>query len=113
MPLVDAVTMSSALTTHAVALLDTPLAKSVAAGRPALLLGLFYLRFGSLVTNPVSTLQTALPVVAVIQAFYAVLCLPVAGSQAAKTSRKSRPGDKKRADGTAPNAIAVRLSAIP
>lgn len=116
MPLVDPVTMSAptakapAAAPQPVAIFDTPLAKGLAAGRPAALLGLLVLRLDSLVAEPVFALQTALPVVAVVQAAYAVLCLPVAGSQAAKPARKSRPGEKKRSEATGPIPVVVSSS---
>lgn len=115
MPLVDSVTMSSTLAkgnavaagVQPAAVLDTTLAKSLSAGRPALLLSLLVLRFYSLVAEPVSTLYTALPVVAAVQVAYAVVCLPVAGAQTAKTGKKSRPGEKKKSDATGPFPSAV------
>ncbi|KAG6041756.1 hypothetical protein E4U41_002184 [Claviceps citrina] len=80
-----------------VPLLDSPLSKSIALLRPTLLLVLLAARFSDLVRDPVSTLQYALPLVAAFQTAYALLCLPVAGSQ---TSKKPRPGDgKKRSAG--------------
>lgn len=119
MPLVDPLTMSAAKgpsspnaivkaakapAVSPVPLHDRPLSRTVAAARPALLVALLALRFGRLVEDPVSTLTTALPVIAAVQSTYALVCLPVAGSQA---SRKLRPGDKKR-DLTGPNNITVR-----
>jgi phosphatidylinositol glycan class F len=90
----------------AVPLISNSAAGPVAVAHPLLLAGLFAWRFNALVTEPVETLQTALPVVAVIQAVYAVLCLPVAGSQGAKALKKPRPGEKKKTDG-GPNALIV------
>lgn len=99
-------------TINPIALVDTPLSRGIAAGRPALLLALLALRFSSLVEDPVAELQGALPVVAVVQCVYAVACLPVAGSQAAKgTTRKPRPGERtKKVDATGPSPITVRTS---
>lgn len=123
MPLIDPVTMSSTLvkgsstqgadtkTSDAIApvpIIDTPLSKGIAFLRPTLLLGLLTLRFNTLVADPVSTLQLALPAVAIIQIAYAIICLPVAGSQPAKVAKKSRPGEKKKAEANGPNAISVR-----
>lgn len=122
MPLVDPVTMSSTLAKgsltqvveskvkaalHPVPVFETSLAKGIAFARPAALLGLLALQFSALVAQPVSTLQSALPVVAAIQAVYAVLCLPVAGSQQGKATKKARPGEKKKSDATGPNPISV------
>jgi phosphatidylinositol glycan class F len=91
-----------------VPVIDSPLSKSVALSRPVLLLGLVALGFDALVAEPVTTLQLALPAVAFIQTAYAIICLPVAGSQTAKVIRKPRPGEKKKADSTGANTISVR-----
>ncbi|PNY25407.1 Glycosylphosphatidylinositol anchor biosynthesis protein 11 [Tolypocladium capitatum] len=127
MPPVDPVTMSSTLAKgsstqgaepkakaaiHPVPVFDTPLAKGIAFARPAALLGLLALRFNALVAEPVSTLQSALPVVVAIQAVYAVLCLPVAGSQHAKATKKARPGEKKKSDATGPNPISTAILSL-
>lgn len=88
-----------------VPLLNSPIAVPTSIAHPLLLAGLFAWRFEALVADPVSTLQTALPVVAVIQATYATLCLPAAGSSGAKASKKPRPGEKKKTF-AAPNHIA-------
>ncbi|KHN96604.1 phosphoethanolamine transferase PIGF [Metarhizium album ARSEF 1941] len=93
-----------------VAVIDTPLSKSAALLRPSLILGLLALRFNALVADPVSTLQLALPATALIQVLYAIICLPVAGSQSAKASRKPRPGEKRKVDPNGPNTISVWLS---
>lgn len=123
MPLVDSVSMSSPTVTkpaaeakanapaavvHPIPVLDTPLAKGVSLARPALLLGLFAARLDALISDPVSTLWSALPVVAAIQAVYAVLCLPGAGSQLAKPARKTRPGERKKNDTMGPNPVSVK-----
>ena len=122
MPLANPITMSSLVkgspatnaaskadkaTVHPVQILDGPLPTAVAAGRPALLVGLLILRFGSLVEDPVSTLKSALPIVAAVQIAYAVLCLPAAGSLPGKASRKPRPGDKRKTDTTGPSPVSV------
>lgn len=124
-PLVDRVTMSTTLTkggsasaqppvskavVSPVPILDNPVAAAVSLVHPVLLSGLFAWRFGALVADPASTLQTALPVVVAVQVVYAVLCLPIAGSQNGKTSRKTRPGEKKKSsssDSSAPNPVVV------
>lgn len=89
-----------------VPLLNSPIAVPASIAHPLLLAGLFAWRFEALVADPVPTLQTALPVVAVIQATYATLCLPAAGSSGAKASKKPRLGEKKTTF-AAPNHIAV------
>lgn len=132
MPLVDPITMSSTLATRSpskssptspsktampstasttalapVALLDTPAASAVAHARPAVYLALLALRFGALVRDPVSELQNSLPVIAVGQLAYAVCCLPVAGAPQNKSSRKSRPGERKRNEASGPRPLVV------
>ncbi|KAG5987112.1 hypothetical protein E4U43_005230, partial [Claviceps pusilla] len=82
-----------ATTTPPVPLLDTPLSNSIALLRPVVLLALLATRFNDLVSNPVSALQYALPVVAAVQTAYVLICLPVAGFQ---TSKKVRPGDYRK-----------------
>lgn len=98
---------------HPVSIADTPLAKGIAFGRLPVLLGLFAIRFDALVADPVNTLQTALPIVLAVQLAYAVVCLPVAGSQAAKAPKKLRPGEKRKTDVISPNAIAVSAHGQP
>ncbi|KAI5923074.1 GPI biosynthesis protein family Pig-F-domain-containing protein [Camillea tinctor] len=82
---------------------------------PALLASLFLARFGSLVADPVAEMQAALPIVWVLQAAYAVVCLPAAGSQGAAARKpKARPGEKRRpgaADGAGPNISVTTLVA--
>ncbi|KAK2603675.1 Glycosylphosphatidylinositol (GPI) anchor assembly protein [Conoideocrella luteorostrata] len=95
-----------------VPIIDTPLSKSVALIRPTLVLSLLAIRFNELVAEPVSTLRVALPVVAIIQAIYAILCLPVAGSYTAKVAKKSRPGEKKKTDANSPNVISTAVLAL-
>ncbi|KGQ07396.1 Glycosylphosphatidylinositol anchor biosynthesis protein 11 [Beauveria bassiana D1-5] len=80
---------------HPVPVYDSPLAKGVSVGRVAVLLGLLAWQMDNLVADPVSTLWRALPVVAAVQAVYAVLCIPPAGSPG-KAGKKPRPGEKAR-----------------
>jgi hypothetical protein len=111
---------------------QTPLAQAARHATPALLAGLFALRFGALVADPVATMASSLPLAAALQAGYAVLCLPVAGSQAAaagggggsgggggaKTGRKVKPvlrpgeggGLRRRVGGGAGDGGAVVVS---
>lgn len=93
---------------HPVPVLDTPLAKGVSLGRVATLLALLAIRMNALIADPVSTLQSALPVVAVIQVAYAAICIPVAGSPLAKGAKKARPGERKKPDASGANPISVR-----
>ncbi|KAM5352561.1 hypothetical protein ACJ41O_005283 [Fusarium nematophilum] len=125
MPLVDPVTMSTTLTTKgapaqqpapkaavpAIPLLNTSAALPVSLAHQLLLAGLFVWRFDALVADPVATLQISLPVVAAIQATFAVLCLPVAGSSGAKAVKKPRPGEKKKTDG-GPNAVVTAVLSL-
>ncbi|UZP36121.1 hypothetical protein NXS19_003937 [Fusarium pseudograminearum] len=90
MPLVDPVTMSTTLiksgpaqqqpapkaAVPAIPLVNSPLALPASIAHSVLLSGLFYWRFDALVADPVTTLQTGLPVVAAIQAVYLMLSLP-------------------------------------
>ena len=49
-----------------------------------------------------------LPAVTAIQATYALVCVPVAGSQSTKATKKLRPGEKKTgAEGTGSNVVIV------
>lgn len=133
MPLVDPVTMatSSVNNTNAattpkgtdvvavpaapspVLVHSTPVAQAGRHLQPVLLLGLFGSQFGALVEDPVRTLQNILPIVAAIQIAYVSVCLPVAGSQGVKVSKKSRPGEKKKQDSMGPNPfLALFLSLL-
>ncbi|KAF5022404.1 hypothetical protein F66182_5544 [Fusarium sp. NRRL 66182] len=80
----------------AIPLVNSPVALPASVAHQLLLAGLFYWRFDALVADPVSTLQTGLPVVAAIQAAYLILCLPPAGSSGTKIAKKPRPGEKKK-----------------
>ncbi|KFA74624.1 hypothetical protein S40288_05815 [Stachybotrys chartarum IBT 40288] len=95
-----------------IALLDNPASKPLAAARPAALLALLALGFRPLVADPAWALRAALPVVAAVQAAYAVVCLPAAGSQHAKPAKKPRPGEKKRAEYTGPNSIVAAVLSL-
>lgn len=94
-------------TVYPVAIHNNPVSKTVSSIRPVVLLGLLAFRFNALVQDPVDTLYTALPVVAAVQATYAVCCLPFAGSHLA--SKKARPGERfaKHAATGGPNPIVV------
>jgi phosphatidylinositol glycan class F len=120
MPLVDPVTMSTTLiksgpaqqsapkaAVPAIPLVNSPLALPASIAHSVLLAGLFYWRFDALVADPVTTLQTGLPVVAAIQAVYLMLSLPPAGSSL--SSKKPRPGEKKKSDGREAKAFPVSI----
>ncbi|KAK1754483.1 glycosylphophatidylinositol anchor phosphoethanolamine transferase [Echria macrotheca] len=128
MPLIDPVTMSSSLTKggaqlptakgkdapsseptiQPIQIKPTPVAQAARHVFPLLLASLFALQFRPLVADPVSTMLTSLPVVALLQLAYVLVCLPAAGSQGGgastasgkqKTGRKVRPGEKKKGMG--------------
>ncbi|KAH6696888.1 glycosylphosphatidylinositol anchor biosynthesis protein [Plectosphaerella plurivora] len=119
MPLVDPVTMAAsqnkpvailpplrprdaAAAMSAIHLHTSPAAQIGQYLHPAALSGLIIFQFPALVEDPVRTLMNTLPLVAVIQIAYVLVCLPVAGSQAAKGVKKPKPGEKKKAE-TGPN----------
>ncbi|KAI4863871.1 GPI biosynthesis protein family Pig-F-domain-containing protein [Hypoxylon rubiginosum] len=79
-----------------------------------LLLSSFLMRFSTLVADPVSAMSNSVPIVAVIQAVYAIICLPAAGSHVAKPAKKLRPGEKRKAgsDSTGPNVAVTTLVAL-
>lgn len=86
----------------------SPLSQAARHVHVVLLLALFYLSFNGLVLDPVSSMTKTLPAVIAIQAAYALVCVPVAGSQSTKASKKLRPGEKKTvAEGTGSNVIVV------
>ncbi|KAL2263467.1 hypothetical protein VTK26DRAFT_6674 [Humicola hyalothermophila] len=112
---------------HPVQTIQTPAAQAARHALPALLAGLFLVRFGALVDDPVSTMSSSLPLTAALQVAYAVVCLPVAGSSQAGGSgtgvggaaRKGpRPGEKKRGgagtggDARGPNRVVTALLAL-
>ncbi|KAH7025929.1 GPI biosynthesis protein family Pig-F-domain-containing protein [Microdochium trichocladiopsis] len=98
--------------------LANPQAATASQIHPAVLLGLFALRFRALVADPVSAMSGSLPVVAAIQIAYAVMCLPPAGSSAAaRQSRKLRSGEKKKvsaasSEGAEPNVAVTVVVAL-
>lgn len=88
---------------------SSPIAQAARHIHPVLLLAVFVLSFDGLVANPVSSMRSTLPTVTAIQVAYALLCIPVVGSQGSKAARKPRPGEKKTgADATGPNIYVVR-----
>ncbi|KAL6857663.1 Glycosylphosphatidylinositol (GPI) anchor assembly protein [Amphichorda felina] len=95
-----------------VAIFDTPVSKAISLGRPAVLLAGCFIRLPALIEDPVSTLRTALPLVAAIQIVYAISCLPVAGSQQAKSSRKPRPGERRKQDASARNVVGTTIISL-
>jgi len=61
--------------------------------QPILLLGTLLLSFRSLVADPVDTLLVLAPTIAIVQAFYCVICLPSTGDTVALVTK---PGQKKK-----------------
>ncbi|KAK3378077.1 GPI biosynthesis protein family Pig-F-domain-containing protein [Podospora didyma] len=143
MPLVDPVTMSStsiiksvpdqpqsqskskdgaapAITLQPIYTKQTALAQSTRHAFPALLAVLFIVRFNSLVEDPVSIMATSLPLVAILQMGYVLICLPVAGShhpsgRTAAAARKPRPGEKKKfagGDGSEAKSLPAALLSL-
>ncbi|RDA88259.1 hypothetical protein CP532_0369 [Ophiocordyceps camponoti-leonardi (nom. inval.)] len=88
---------------------DTTTARVISTARPGLFLGLLAVRFSALVTDPAGALGSALPVVAVMQIVYAVVCLPAAGS---KAIRKARPGEKRKSSGGGPDRISTAVISL-
>lgn len=80
---------------------------------PPVLAALFFAGLPRLVADPVSIMWASLPVVAFLQVLYAAVCLPMAGSGAAR-ARKHRPGDKKKAaDASGPGLVVVSYAYLP
>ncbi|KAI9742308.1 MAG: Glycosylphosphatidylinositol (GPI) anchor assembly protein [Claussenomyces sp. TS43310] len=107
MPLIDPVTMSSDSVaaqgqvhkaSSPIEVLPTDLARIFTHLHPVLLLSAYYLRFPSLVADPVLTLATGLIPLAIVQTAYCIICLPFAGStpRAAKKAQKSKGGAAKK-----------------
>lgn len=136
MPLVDPITMASAVSKKGaasqtvtvessasptaetynllpVSINQTPLAQTLRHAQPLLLSGVLAFGFSSLVKDPVAAMSsTTLPLTAALQAVYAVICLPVAGRGGNDTAKKAkpRPGEKtskKRAKEGGNNAYVV------
>lgn len=110
MPLVDPVTMSSeAPRPQTVQLHATTASQAARHVFPVVTGALFVAAFPSLVADPVAVMRNSLPLLFLLQTLHAFVCLPMAGSGAAKT-RKPRPGDKKKAgDASGPNFVIVCL----
>ncbi|KAI0972343.1 GPI biosynthesis protein family Pig-F-domain-containing protein [Xylaria arbuscula] len=100
--------------TQAIRTIQSFEAQALRHAHPAIVLGSFAVSFRSLVANPVSTMQYLLPLVLVLQATYTIICLPPAGSQGLKLSKKLRPGEKKKAgsEGAGPNIAVTTLVAV-
>ncbi|RDA89680.1 hypothetical protein CP533_3359 [Ophiocordyceps camponoti-saundersi (nom. inval.)] len=92
-----------------IAIHDTTLARVISIARPGLLLVLLAVRFQALVMDPAGTLWSALPVVAVMQIVYAVVCLPAAGS---KATRKARPGERKKSSTGGPGRVSTAVLSL-
>ena len=75
-------------------LLPTDVARLFSLAHPALLLSVYYFRFGALVADPTSTLLVSLIPLSLIQALYTVICLPATGTNT-KVVRKAKTSAKK------------------
>jgi hypothetical protein len=128
MPLIDPVTMSTAMgkgkrdrivpktvdnaaqpkpsRPHPIEVHTTPASRAVQHIIPALLAGLFVSAFHSLVSDPILAMEVALPMVAILQTVYMMTCLPVAGAQ--RTARRPRPGEKRKAGDGGSNHLSAR-----
>ena len=80
--------------------LRTPIAQTYNHVHPVLLLSLYYLRFPSLVANPVPTLLSSLIPLAALQLTYAVICLP--------PSSKHNPRGRDK-DGENPGGVGKKV----
>ncbi|EEA27324.1 Glycosylphosphatidylinositol (GPI) anchor assembly protein [Talaromyces marneffei ATCC 18224] len=65
---------------YAIDIIPTPVAQTYSHVHPTILLALYSLRFSSLVSDPVSTLSSDLPLYTGLQVAYVITCLPQAGS---------------------------------
>jgi phosphatidylinositol glycan class F len=113
MPLIDPVTMASnnppAKSALPIELLPKDIARIASQAHPALLLAAYYMRFSSFVADPVSTLLSSLVPLAIVQAGYALLCLPPAGTNS-KPAKKPKPGASKKGLETPTTGPAVSSS---
>jgi GPI biosynthesis protein family Pig-F len=77
-------------------LLPSPIAQTYAHLHPALLLALFTICFPVLVQDPISALLRGLPLLAVLQGLYVVICLPparsVSSTKGAAVAAAAAPG---------------------
>ncbi|KAI9035602.1 PIG-F family protein [Aspergillus affinis] len=79
----------------AIPVLPTPLAQTYVFLNPCLLLGLLALRFQSLTTDPVAELLNDLPLLALLQLIFVMICLPPAGSVLSSKPETVDVDDKK------------------
>ncbi|KAI6092248.1 GPI biosynthesis protein family Pig-F-domain-containing protein [Hypoxylon rubiginosum] len=100
--------------TQAVRTIASSQAQIVKHVHSVLLLSSFFMRFNALVADPVSTMSNSVPIVAAIQAVYAIVCLPAVGSHVAKPAKKLRPGEKRKSgsESTGPNVAVTTLVAL-
>jgi phosphatidylinositol glycan class F len=100
-------------TSQPITILQNDSARTYTHVHPFLVLGYYYFRFSALVLDPVSTLFRDLLPLAVLQAAYAVTCLPVTNESPAKPStaagKNAKAVSKKaKASVSIPNRIVVR-----
>ena len=91
-------------------ILSAPSAQTYSHVHPLLVLSVFAVRFSALVQDPQSTLLSILPVIAVLQGVYAVLCLPAAGRESGSSTGGSKPRGKKRGDNASGNGIGGKIT---
>jgi len=77
--------------------LPTDLARIVTHIQPVLLLSAYYLRFPSLVSDPVASLLVGLIPLTIVQATYCVVCLPPTGTTTGAVKRTQK-GKRRRMD---------------
>ena len=88
----------------AIPVLPTSLAQTYVFIHPCLLLGLLALRFQSLTTDPVAELLSDLPLLALLQVIFVMICLPPAGSVLSSKPETAEPDEKKEKAPASPSA---------
>lgn len=78
----------------------------------AVIAGVSYISFGNLVLNPVSTLLSTLPLLAVAQAAYVVFCLDGNGIAKGKRPKIGKKGEPSAAATGTSNKLLVHLPDI-
>ncbi|KAF7585844.1 Glycosylphosphatidylinositol (GPI) anchor assembly protein [Aspergillus hancockii] len=75
-------------------ILANPIAKPYALLHPLLLLSFLALRFNAIVADPVAELLANLPILALLQVVFVIICLPPAGSSTKNTSTTTLAADE-------------------
>ena len=108
-------------TTSPITLSPTAISHTFTHIHPCLLLAYHYIRFSSLVADPISSLWTSLLPVTLLQVAYAVICLPPyqaappANTKASKSGHRKRPADASQSPSARaiPAFLALVLTAVP